>query len=104
MRIETFNRAALLICTAFPDRKFEAEIYFELLKDLPDEAFLKAVVGFCKDRTELYPGSNLIAILRERTQDLVKNQSFLKLPAGERFKHGPDPAFKALIKSLADKK
>ena len=91
-----------MISTAFPDRKFEPEIYFELLKDLPDEAFLKAVVGFCKERTELYPGSNLIAILRERTRDIARQPAMLKLPQGGRFEHGPTAEFKALIKKLAE--
>jgi len=49
---------------------------------MDDECFLKAVIEVCKVTKELYPGTNLIAILRERSIDLRKQKisSFPKLP------------------------
>ena len=104
MDIKTFQKASFLIASSFPDRKFEAEVYYELLKDLQDEPFLKAVVDFCKTQKELYPGSNLIAILRERTNDVVKRGSILlTLPEGERWT-SPTQEWKDLIKKLSEEK
>ena len=98
MQIQTFTKAAIFLSSAFPDRKFEPEIYFELLKDLKDEFFLMAVIDVCKTQKEMYPGTNLIAILRERTCDIarLKSQKTLKLPAPTE-KNDPSKSLKKMF-------
>ena len=72
MKNETFKKGLLVLTGAFPQQKFETEIYWQLLRDLDDESFLKAVVEVCKTLKEIYPGTNLIAILRERSIEHFK--------------------------------
>jgi len=85
------------------------EVYFELLKDLKDECFLMAVMDVCKTQKEIYPGTNLIAILRERTMDInrLQSQKLLKLsPPVE--KSDPNISlvklFDEQVKKLSDEK
>ena len=95
----------MLISTCFPNRKFEPEFYFELLKDLKDGPFLEAVIDICKNLKELYPDSNLLAILRDKTTEISRRPKVLPaLPQGGRFENGPSKEFKKLVKDLAEKK
>ncbi len=66
MKIETFKKGLKILLTVFPDKKIDSEVYWEFLKDLPDEDYLKAVTEISATQTELYPGSNLIAMIREK--------------------------------------
>jgi hypothetical protein len=93
----------LLLTTAFPNRKIEPGVYYELLKDLKDEPFLKAVVDVCKTQRELFPDSNLLAILREKTAELSRVQIQLGLPQGERWGK-PTKEWSELVKKISDGK
>lgn len=63
----------MLLAASFPGITFNARLYEEMLGDLPDVYFLEAVYDFIKTTKELYPGTNPIAILREK--------AFSKIPA-----------------------
>lgn len=102
MDTKTYQKAATLITACLPNLKLEFDIYFELLRDLPDEPFLKAVADFCRNETELFPGSNLVALLRQRTR-VVMNQPkpFARLTEhveSDRHKNPPPPEFTGLFK------
>ena len=66
MKIETFKKGLKILLTVFPDKKIDSEIYWEFLKDLKGEDYLKAVTEISSTQTELYPGTNLIAMIREK--------------------------------------
>ena len=66
MQVETLNKAIVLLSATFPSINFNAKIYDEMLSDSPDDFFLKAVYDFIKTTKEIFPGSNPIAILREK--------------------------------------
>jgi len=66
MKSETFKKGMMALYAAFPDKKMEADIFWPFLKDLNDEDFLRAVGEICVTMKELFPGTNLIATIRER--------------------------------------
>lgn len=103
MTAQTFQKAATLITACFPDKKFEFDVYFELLRDLKDQFFLRAVRDLCVDKKELYPGTNIVALLRERTLELSRVPQELKMIGEGQWKNQPPPEFKELIKKLSRK-
>jgi hypothetical protein len=50
---------------AFPDRKFDNAAIFNFVKDLTNEQFYKAIKKIVSTKTELYPGTNIIALILE---------------------------------------
>lgn len=71
MQVETLNKAIVLLSATFPSMSFNAKIYDEMLSDIPDDFFLKAVYDFIKTTKEIFPGTNPIAILREKALSSV---------------------------------
>lgn len=55
---------------AFPGLNLDPKLYWEILNDLDGEYYLKAVMITIRDTKELYPGSNLIAIIRSLAVDM----------------------------------
>lgn len=51
----------------FPLDKDKAAVWFRLLKDMPDELFLEAVHRVCQTEKNIYPGTNIVAMIREST-------------------------------------
>ena len=66
MKIEIFKKGLGVLLTIFPDKKINSEIYWEYLKDLKDEVFLGAVADISSTYTELFPGTNLVALIRTK--------------------------------------
>ena len=54
------------LAKVFPDRKFDAEVFWVFLQDLTDEQFLKAVFDIVCHEKELYPGTNIISLIRSK--------------------------------------
>jgi hypothetical protein len=81
MPLEKFAKSVVVIASVFPDRKIETEVFYELLKDLDGDKVFKAVIDICKTETQLYPGSNLIAMIREIADPSAR---FIKREHGRR--------------------
>ena len=58
-----------LISEAFPKLEFNTKLYWRMLEDLRDKDFEDAIVRIIKETTELYPTSNLVAIIREKAKE-----------------------------------
>lgn len=74
----------MALTAAFPGLQFNSNLLWRTLSDLDGEFFLMAVIDVIKTTKELYPGSNIIAILRTRAEELkleVLKNSTLKLEA-----------------------
>ena len=72
------------MAASFPGLQFNSDLFWATLNDLDGEYFLKAVISVIKNTKELYPGSNMIAIIRDlalrlQTEDRI-NKS-LKIEA-----------------------
>lgn len=68
VKAETFDRGIAVILATFPNMKADEHslvVWRGLLVDLPDAEFMRSVVEVCRS-CEMYPGSNLVAMIRER--------------------------------------
>lgn len=69
MTKETLARGFALICTAFPNlglNETTLDVWAMLLEDLDDAPFLSAVIRLCREEKQIYPGTNVVALIRER--------------------------------------
>ena len=65
---EIFSQGLSILAVAFPQAingKEKIKLIQNLLSDLSEDQFVKAVKTFCLRHKELYPNSNIIAYLRE---------------------------------------
>ncbi len=61
------------LAQAFPDKKMDLNFMWNFLKDLDDSSFLNSIKDFIINEPSLYPGTNIIALIREKAL-LTKNQ------------------------------
>ena len=71
MSVQQFQPSVLMLSVVFPNRRIEPEVYYELLKDIEGEKVFNAVIAICKEK-QLYPDSNLIAMIRDYAQPKSK--------------------------------
>ena len=67
LKIDIFKKGIGCLTTAFPNHPINAEFYYQMLSDLDPDLFIKAVLSVCNEQKEIYPGTNLIAIIREKS-------------------------------------
>lgn len=73
MKNKTFDEGMILLSTVFKGIDFARDtlrVYNRLLNDLDDENFEQAIIKICKELKEIYPGTNLIALIRETVNDI----------------------------------
>ena len=73
MKDKTFDEGMILLSTVFKGIDFARDtlrVYNRLLNDLDDENFEQAIIKICKELKEIYPGTNLIALIRETVNDI----------------------------------
>jgi len=61
---------------------FDMRIFWDLLNDIDGQYFLMAVYEFIKTTKEIYPGTNIIAIIRDNAitlQEKVRQENTLKI-------------------------
>lgn len=71
MEKKTLVIATNFLRQAFPRLEINTPILWEMLQDLDDRPFLMAVKDLCRHRTEIYPGTNMIALLRDGAREIV---------------------------------
>lgn len=70
---EVFEKGLIYLTEAFPSRsEVVIDFWYERLKDLRDDAFKHAVLEIVDNITKLYPDDNLIAMIRERSNDFER--------------------------------
>lgn len=63
-----FRNSLAVLLAAFPNLKPDEatlKVWFALLKDLSAGSLERAVLAFCQMQREIYPGTNVVACLRE---------------------------------------
>ena len=84
MTNQAFEKGFVVLTATFPSMNLNARIFWEMLNDLDGQFFLMAVWELIKNTKEIYPGTNIIAMLRARAEELrieaLKN-STLKIEA-----------------------
>lgn len=79
---KVFQEGISILTTSFKNivlEKPQIKVIKLLLSDLTDDEFTGAVLRFCRNRKEIYPGSNISALIREE----VSNFSSKELTAEE---------------------
>ena len=69
LKTETFRAGMTLLCSTLPNLVKEPERFLaleELLSDLTDEQFLRGVRVVCLEKEEIYPNTNLVAMIRNK--------------------------------------
>jgi hypothetical protein len=82
MTNQAFEKGFTVLTQVFPSMKFDARLFWEMLHDLDGQFFLMAIWELIKNIKELYPGTNVIAVIRSRAEELrieVLKNSTLKL-------------------------
>ena len=68
LNAESFSKGMIILIASFPNLvipKERAVIMHELLSDLSQEEFFIGLKEFCLKQKEIYPGTNIIAHIRE---------------------------------------
>jgi len=60
-----FDKGIVRLAVSFPDKRFDGEVMWEFLNDLTDEQFIQAISKLCSSLKEIYPGTNVTALIRE---------------------------------------
>jgi|SRR3990167_6959506 len=70
MTNQVFTQGIALLNRIFPKLGIEAKLYWELLNDLDGQLFLMAIQKIIKTIPELYRGTNIIAMIRLRAEEM----------------------------------
>lgn len=65
MKQESFEHGISILTSVIPGLNIKPKTWFELLKDLPDEAFIVAINKIAKGVKDIYPTTNIVAMIRE---------------------------------------
>ena len=68
MEIKVFEKGIALLLAVFPQLKVEGAIFYEYLKDIRDRDFIRAINSIIRTVKELYPGTNIIALIIEHVK------------------------------------
>jgi hypothetical protein len=64
-----FDEGMAILSASYPSLSMELptlKVWRKLLDDLDDNPFLNAVYRLCREEKQLYPGTNIVALIRER--------------------------------------
>jgi len=90
MTKETLAKGFALICMTFPNLGMAEEtldVWAKLLDDVADRDFMGAVISLCRSEKQLYPGTNIVALIRERVGGDVQAKSLEALHELEQAMH-----------------
>ena len=80
MNKEIFIKTMTILFSTFRGLKPEdatLDIWFKLLNDLSSEELETAIIKICRDVREIYPTTNIVALIREQIIDNIKDQAIL---------------------------
>ena len=55
----------IVFSQSFPQKKYDASICWEMLKDIPDKQFISAIKKILATKEEIYQSTNIIALIRK---------------------------------------
>lgn len=77
MKKITFIKGLALLRKTFKNYEIDKDLYWTILKDLSDKNYEKAIIKVIEEQKELYPGTNLIAIIKEKALDMNYTAPYL---------------------------
>jgi len=61
---KTFNKGIDILKALYTTKKFDSKILWDLLEDIDDVAFIQAIKEVANTVPELYPTTNIVAVIR----------------------------------------
>ena len=65
---DVFRQGMGAILSAYPNQTFDLTVYWKFLKDLSNNEFSKAINDIITTQQEVYPGTNVIALIRKKAK------------------------------------
>lgn len=110
---DLFLKGFARLAVVFPALNIQPDFYYELLMDLNDGYFMWAIMKICKEQKELFPNTNIVALIRgfedEYQKERKKRIETKQLPyqepdyESEEFKKSRE-GWKKMLQDLANKK
>jgi len=72
MDLKVFKNGIGALLQAFPDRDINSKIYWTFLQDLSNEGFSSAISKIVTSEKDIYPGTNMIALIRDKALNTNK--------------------------------
>lgn len=97
-----YAQGMALLASVFQAIKFNPDLYYAFLEDLREDAFIGGVEKICRDRVEFFPNTNMVALIREKSQEFMteKNQQ-KKIAEGKRLPYA-EPDYAEIEKNKGD--
>lgn len=67
MNEKTFESGMAMLMQVFPKREFNFKLFWKLLRDLDDKLFEQAVIDICASVEQIFPDTNVIAMIRNKS-------------------------------------
>jgi hypothetical protein len=97
MNKNVYLQGIMVLAKIFPALKIDAELYWEFLNDIPDDAFKSAINKITKEVRELFPNTNIVALIREYAEGNKDDKALLAwtitLKAVKHLTHTQTPDF-----------
>lgn len=87
MTKESFEAGMAVFTATFRDISItptNLNAWWSLLKDMPDNDFTRAIMSICRSEKQIYPGTNIVALILDRARGDVQSQSLRALLLTER--------------------
>jgi len=68
MQEKTYKEGFALLLSVFPQLKIEPGVFWQFLKDIPDQTFKTAINGIINNIKDMYPNTNIIALIKEYSE------------------------------------
>lgn len=70
MKKANFVKGIEVLRSIFKGYEINRELYWAVLKGLPDDTYEKAIIEIIETQKEIYPGTNLLAIIKEKALNI----------------------------------
>ncbi len=64
MTEKNFKKGMAVLTATFPNVELNLRIFWDLLADLEDDIFEKAILKIVRTQTQIFPGTNIVAMIR----------------------------------------
>lgn len=73
---KVFKKGIGALIQVFPNRKIESAVYWTFLHDLTTNEFKKGITRIITEAKEIYPDTNLIALIRDKAKVPERKSAF----------------------------
>lgn len=69
MTKNVFKTGLSVLLQVFPNKEIQPEVAWPILNDLSDNEFQIAIINIISTQTEIYPNTNMIALIRQKAKE-----------------------------------